>query len=319
MKPERPTGVQGGMLHRSLPRTRPGRGGPRAAWSALLLGLAVAPSAAAADAWQRLVFEGGAWVGEARSEVERVSHPAQGVAARLSASGRDDELAPVSERVDEVRVRTRVDPKIGGAFRLEDLVWLDAGGAVLERVRLRRDGDPSHKLYRYAEGAVVRLRRKPADGEGDGDPARWSEQKRSVYAHPPGAAEACPSVSDPTLLLLRGPELARAQAPPPCLFNKKVLLRVELSAQPDRLEVDYVDAASGQRVRGRRDTLRVVARGLPVRAGGETEPLSLLGLEGELTLHFDAQTGLPLAVAGQAPGLPARLQVTLRERGSATP
>jgi hypothetical protein len=82
--------------------------------------------------------------------------------------------------------------------------------------------------------------------------------------------------------------------------------RVRMTRGSDsRIPIDYRLLGENREISGRRDTQAVILRASPVGKPEDNPDFSLLGLDGEITVRFDAATGVPLQLRGRAPRIGA--------------
>lgn len=206
----------------------------------------------------------------------------------------------------------------GRTYRTD--VWFspeDASALLRHRDRLGRSAN--RKAYRYLADGVRRLRTEPDGGaEAELPPERWSLVKEDLY--PFGAARGdCPVLIDPNVLLVIASARAVGGAEEPltlCVFNKKAIYRVRLTAEPgEPRQVSYLEAADGARREVRREaairTIRLEA--LPPESGDvEPETFEFFEMSGEIEIDLEAESGLPVRISGEIAGL-GRIAVALSE------
>ncbi len=291
-----------------------------AAPMALLLGLiclAWSPTVAASSldlggaavAWSRLAFRAADRPNSLGVEV-RLAEVAPGeLAALLGSDPSDASARPADATV--MRMTSTIEVFLTGRTYRTD-VWFYASDAVpLERRRDKIGGDPSRKTYRYLSDGARRLRLDPDNSaEAQLRPDQWSRVRKTLY--PYGAAAAgCPVVTDPNLLLIIASAGAVTGAAEPldlCVFNKEAVYRVRLSAAPvETMEVDHLESRGAERrqVRGRAAVRKVRIQAFaPEQDGGAgTEPFEFFEMGGDIEIDLDAETGLPLRITGEVPGL----------------
>ena len=160
-----------------------------------------------------------------------------------------------------------------------------------------------YKDWEYRDGFIIRKRRNPPISVG-GDPAGWPvNHARRVYY--PDYDEALPVTSEYLLLLLAS-RLAKEEPG----TSRDVLVHTDLNFFLTRLTVvpgktierNYTVTGS-DRVRGPRESTAVSIKTRPIGRQEEKPDFSLLGLDGDITVYFDPDTGLPLQLHGDAPRL----------------
>jgi hypothetical protein len=176
-----------------------------------------------------------------------------------------------------------------------------ATGRVHSRSRLSRGSGERMKYYQYQENSVLRERRdQPADA--DVPPQDWPVSSSKDIPYPPAAADTV--VTSPYLLLFLAQRLQAQgldKSQDALVLTDQNFYRARLvSGRGIPIEANYVvdgrDTVSGQR-----DTRAVALEIHPEGELAEDDDFSLLGLQGDIIIFFDSQSGLPLQVRGQAP------------------
>lgn len=200
-----------------------------------------------------------------------------------------------------------IDSRFQDPVQITNRVWFDPhDGAALGRYRMRRGEDDFEKVYRFTDQGVFRRNREPqSKAEARGEPDQWSFEVKRFYAHdlePLG----CPVASERLLLIYvasAAAGLANGQPLSVCVFGKRQLHRVKLSAQGRQtVKVDFVERrASGPTQR--QDAIEALAIAL------ETEPLdsdldkpenfSFLGMHKNIVIFLDPSSNLPLKISGR--------------------
>jgi hypothetical protein len=149
------------------------------------------------------------------------------------------------------------------------------------------------KLWRYDSQGITRLRMEP--GPGTTEQAITSELRLSYPAQ-------VSNVSDSLMLLPLATPTPEGAVPTSELvvqtdFN---FYRVSLGiVGRESLEVEYT--VDGERVAGVREVILVGLDTAPVEPLTDKPDFSLLGLEGNVIIAYDAETGVPLQLRGRAP------------------
>lgn len=255
---------------------------PRALGTACCCLALGAAGAAAADApplpaWRSLLFEQSRFGVTARSQVAVDAGPAGGESWQLHAT------SSIANNTETVCLA--LDP---------------ASAAVLERTRMSSGRNRRYKSYNYLPEYILRLRREPADDAGV-PPRDWPVSSRREIPYPTDR-DGLVVTEAYVLLLLAGRLQPGAEQPAAVIVYTdedfyRVIMRVE---EGPELDVDYSLAGSGERVTGPRPTRRVTLTVSPMQ-GSRGGDFSLLGLEGEISLYLDADSGLPLELRGDAP------------------
>ncbi|MEZ5503531.1 MAG: hypothetical protein R3E50_13070 [Halioglobus sp.] len=246
--------------------------------------------------WQVLEFEEKAFWATARSRLEIVPVPDDPALWEL------DVLSSVVANSEQIKVR--FDP---------------ATGRAVTRSRLSRGKEQRVKSYEYQATFILRKRRNPA-----ADPAlppdQWPVASSRKVRYPPLEGDAV--VTSPYMLVLLAQRL-QAQGEDHTL---NVVVHTDLNFYQVRLtsgngipiDVNY-QVSGGETVRGRHETLAVALQVTPVAPAPEEDDFSLLGLQGDIILFFDRDSGLPVQVRGVAPRIGNTeinlKSVTMREAG----
>ena len=231
--------------------------------------------------WQVLEFEERAFWAVARSrlELDAVEDHPQWWDLKITNS--------VVENVEQINVRFEA-----------------ASGRVLTRSRVSRGKEQRMKTYQYEADHVLRERREP--GADPAAPAeQWPVGKTQQVPFPTAQDATPPVVSSPYLLLLLAQRLqARGENQ-----SQDVLVHTDLNFYRVRMstgnggvpiEVNYKKTGAG-RVTGKTETLAVSLNVAPAGTPQEDPDFSLFGLQGDIILFFDRNSGLPLQVRGAAP------------------
>jgi hypothetical protein len=275
----------------------------------------------AAVAWNRLAFRAADRPDSLGVEVSLTEVAPGELAALLGADpGADPGNEPARPADATVmRMTSTIDVVLTGRTYRTD-VWFYASDAVpLERRRDKIGRGANRKTYRYFADRVRRLRIEPDGGaEAELAPEHWSLVRETQY--PYGAARAgCPAVTDPNLLLIIASAGALSGAAEPldlCAFNKETVYRVRLSAAPvETRDVSYQEVRGAERrqVRGRAAVRRIRIQAFaPTDAGAGTEPFEFFEMTGDIEIELDAESGLPLRIAGEVAGF-GRVSFVLAE------
>jgi len=258
------------------------------------------PLDATAVAWSRLTFR----------PVERADDLAVEVglgevdAARVSTLLGDGPGMPAGAAVWQMTATMDLR-YTGQVYRSE--VWFSPGADTpWIRYRDKLGRDANRKAYRYLEEGVRRRRIEPeGSAEADLPPDQWTLIKEDFF--PYGAPRAdCPVVFDPSMLFLLASAGGASPSEGPltvCVFNKKTLYRVRLTAGPgEGLQVAYTERKDGVRRDVSRDAaVRTVRIEAEPATGDEIEPeaFEFLEMTGEIVIDLDAESGLPLRISGQ--------------------
>ncbi len=232
--------------------------------------------------WQVLEFEEKAFWATAKSRLEILADPDDQNLWELNV------LSSVVSNSEQIMVS--FDP---------------ATGRVLTRSRLSRGKGQRLKSYEYENSFVLRERRNPST-DGDTPPEKWPVSSRRNVNLPAAAADTV--VTSPHLLVLLAQRL-QAQGPDKSL---SVLVHTDLNFYRVRLtsgngipvNADY-QISGGNSVRGKRETLAVAVQISPEGTLEDDNDFNLLGLQEDIILLFDRESGLPLQIRGVAPRIGA--------------
>ncbi len=228
--------------------------------------------------WQVLEFEEKAFWATARSRLEILPVP-------------DDkklwELTVLSSVVDNSeQIVVRFDP---------------ASGRTVSRSRLSRGKEQRFKSWTYEADSIVRERRNPGP-DNSVPPKEWPVSNSGQVPYPAAAKDT--TLTEPYLLILLAQRL-QAQGTDKSM---DVIVQTDLNFYRVRMTsgngipIDRDYTVTGQdSVRGRHETLAVALQVTPEGALAEDTDFSLLGLQGEIILFFDRNSGLPLQIRGVAP------------------
>jgi hypothetical protein len=237
--------------------------------------------------------------------------------AQLTKPGQGIAVEATGPEVARVDLETQ-----GMGRRTTTTLWLDpTSAAALQRSQAEAGSKPRIKTYRFTGDGVFATLRRPASGESDRPHDRWSDVSEGFRDYPEWTGRGL-IVSEPSVLFYlvsAAPLRAQGDLVQLPVFSKDRLLLVELRVVgTESVKVDFErrTATGTQRIKGSREALRLVvdARRLgPESAEGD---LSFLGLQGDVELLVDRESGAPLEVRGRVPvagRVTVRLQrVTLR-------
>lgn len=267
--------------------------------------------------WSRLRFEHDGLALDARIELRREAPPATALPASGPAPA--DALRPTGPVLGRLVVESRFRLSPLFSRQREAVLWFDPSthSALLGTRETTGIGE-GYRVSRYAAGGVHVGSASPATAvERKASPSTWSAVEQSLVDYGPAAA-ACSAVTEPAALLLFAPAALRAprEGPGLCVISRKHLLRPVFSAPVEtafdaRYRVHPADERAVERTSSH--ALRYTLSLVPVE--GSEEPgadESFLGLEGEIRIHVDPVTGLPLRLQGRA-SLLGTVELQLRE------
>jgi len=195
----------------------------------------------------------------------------------------------------------QVEESIADNYARETQLMTAGSGRLLQRSRLTSGKDTRLKEYRYAAEDLVRIRREP-DSSRDSPSTQWPVTSRRDIPYPELEEDAV-LTSMPALLLVAGSVLETpGQVATVYVHGDFNFYRVRLSVVgEEQVEVDYSLVGREQRMKGRRTAMIVGLQVDPVGTPRGEPEFSLLGLDGQVSILLDEQSGLPLQVRGRAP------------------
>ena len=228
-------------------------------------------------AWQTLEFEQQAYFVTARSQ-----------------------LAIAPDSADPTRWQLTANSSV--ASNSEDVVLelAPADGRALRRSRLSKGKEQRYKTYDFLPDYILRVRHDPP-ADTAVPPAQWPVSSRKKITYP--ALEPGVVVTDAYALVLLAERFGRStEASAEVAVNTEFnFYRVRMShTDGPPLKVDYQLAGAGA-ISGSRQTRGVALQVSPLGEQREKPDFSLLGLNGDITVLFDADSGLPLQLRGTAP------------------
>jgi hypothetical protein len=262
----------------------------------------------AAVAWSRLEFRAADRPDDLSVEV-RLSKATPEAQAALLDSGPGDEPVP-SPDATLLQMTSTIDVFATGRAYRTDIWFYSAGVSPLQRRRDKTGKGANRKIFRYLSDGVRRLRIEPnGRSEAKLAPEQWTDVKELFC--PFSAARAdCPVLSDPNLLFVIASAGAVGGEGEPlalCVFNKQTIHRVRLAAEPgETLEADYLEVKGADRNQVRRPAavrkIRIQAF-VPEADEANADPFEFFEMRGEIEIDLDADSGLPLRVAGEIGGI----------------
>jgi hypothetical protein len=259
----------------------------------LLLALAVANVSNAAESatasaaknavpqlpsWQQLEFEQKAFWATARSQLT---------------------ISPVAGKPD-VWTLDVLSSVVDNSEQLQ-ISFDPATGQALSSTRVSRGKEQRMKAYQYETSFIVRERRNPPANT-EAPPEQWPIARSNQVNYP--ASRGNTVVTSPYLLLIIATQL-QAQGPGKSL---EVIVHTDLNFYRVKLTtgngipVKANFQVTGQEaVSGTFDTVAVAIHASPEGKLEDKDDFSVLGLQGEIILLFDRNSGLPLQIRGEAP------------------
>lgn len=279
--------------------------------------LGLPSSAVAGVEWNRLVFGAMHEAGSVTVTIELAA--ADDSELHAPAAGRGEALMPERGKLQRLTADVRFAPPGDESWfgKLPFLsnkqwlgkVWLLEDGAALQRTRLKPGRKGNFRRYRYTSEGVARRRFEPKNRrQSELPPEQWGKIKDKFFPFGPAAADCAPLIDAFALiypLSASGPKADEGTEL--CVFNKKGLYRVRLQSEASRLV--RLQLEQGPDSLRERLVSGIEARviGLLARpagaAGQEQEQFEFMGLEGDISVYLDPQTGLPLRLVAELDGL----------------
>jgi len=177
-----------------------------------------------------------------------------------------------------------------------------AEGKALYRWRLSKGKEQRLKTYDFLQTHIERVRRDPPP-KTKLPPGEWPMSSRRDVAYPPEAAGKV--VTDAyALLALAGRFQASGAKTAEVIVNTEFnFYQVRMTQSNDKpsITVSYQVEDTQAAVTGKRNTRAVALAIAPVGDQPDKYDFSLLGLDGDITILFDVDSGLPLQLRGTAP------------------
>lgn len=233
-------------------------------------------------------------------------------ASKLFVSARTQvELAEVEPGVAEITFDTQVLGR-----RNTDAVRFQMGNADSRTRHKQKHGKhPYAKFFRYGDELVTMVRSEPADiDEATADSATWSHRKHHEFGAPP---PGCEVVVDPSVILYLAAARTWSAGQQPvsfCTFSDEKFSRLVIQAAGEEdLRVDYdVEQPDGALARHQK-TVKALLLKLDVEPldGEGKDQLEVLGLEDDICMYVDPETGAPIRFTGKMESL-GRVEVELQ-------
>jgi len=256
--------------------------------------------------WRLLSFKASSSFGNLETDIQLTVVQAGEIAELLIPAPQYRAVQASGSGTVNIRIHSNANPLLGSREELTTQSWFNPEDiAALQRVRARRGKQNWQKSYRFAQGGVYRVRKKPADEQEQGmTPDQWTSVRKAFYGYN-GRDSECPVMMEPNglLYLASAIDVERQQFPLSiCVFNKKQLHRLRVSGDPDQaLEVDYMENAqdSDTRIRKRIDAVKLSFEPSPlIPPEVEPETFSFLGLKGNFDIFLDKASGIPVQISG---------------------
>lgn len=182
----------------------------------------------------------------------------------------------------------------------EVAIDLAADGRALYRTRLSTGSGKRYKTFSFLPEHILRVRHDPP-ADSSLPPCRWPVSSRREVPYPP-LAQGMVVTDAYNLLTLAGRFHSSGEASAEVVVNTEFnfyRVRMNRAEGPD-IQVDY-QVTGEKAVTGSRGTRAVELSVSPLGKLAEKPDFSLLGLNGDATVLFDRDTGLPLQLRGNAP------------------
>ncbi len=214
-------------------------------------------------------------------------------------------LEVLASEGDEAQWEFTVSSSVVGNSEELSMSFEPASGRSLKRDRLSKGKEQRLKTFEYRSNDILRERHNP-EANSTAPPGEWPVTNRQTIPYPAAASKLV--VTNPHLLILLAQQL-QAQGPG---GSMEVLVHTDLNFYRVRLTSgNGIPVTANYRVTGdkqsggQRDTMAVALQVSPEGGLAEKEDFSLLGLQGEIILFFDKDSGLPLQIRGTAPRIGA--------------
>lgn len=266
--------------------------------------------------WQSLKFEAREFLGsgEVTIALSRLQDAAVGPAL-----WRAEGYAPL---VPE-RGLLKLDVKMSLMRNYAELqLWLDPVSFYMyQRWRYTRGNDSRLKTSHFLSKGVLWTRRDPKADNPVGAPDQWPVSRQTLIPYPATLNSA--QWLDTTSLLLVASSAALKQPGDSVsvpVFTDQQAYRVTLRVEGrDSLATDYrlQSGDKEQRIKGKRQVLRIGVTQVPLQTTDEEPEFNLLGLTGDIRIYIDPERRIPVQLQGDA-SLIGRLDIKLKKAALAT-
>lgn len=187
-----------------------------------------------------------------------------------------------------------------------ELYFAAADGRAYWRSRLGHgQKQQRYKTWAFEPAQILRKRHEP-DAEPDLPPAQWPLTSSRDIAYPAGTGEL--TVTDAYALLVLAERFQQATAEYADVlvntdfnFYRVRMSHIPASGDNSVIDVNYQLTGEPGKVSGKRKTRGVALTISPLDNNPDKADFNLLGLTDNISLLFDASTGLPLQLRGDAP------------------
>ncbi len=192
--------------------------------------------------------------------------------------------------------------------KYEHFVWFDpASLAAFQRVRWKKSGNLWIKLYKWQENGVARLAVRPKGGQEELPPYEWKRRYTSFYLFSDSSkCSKGKTISEPLVLVYLASWLGANCLKGPvslCVFGKKVVHLCVLEKEREKNEKVRFILHEGDSQKKVKEKRRVIVYSLKASSShsgkdGRKEPFSLLGLQQNIEIHVEADSGMPIRIRG---------------------
>ena len=249
-------------------------------------------------AWTELDYRASKGILSATSRLKLESVTAADVAGTLIPIEDSLVRTPVGDQLVLLSLRSAALGRVSNVR-----LWLDLlDGRALQRDEQRGGSRSRYRAYRMLDKGFLRLTVEPEDGERDLIWQEWSNREEQHFVYPIEQPQA--EVTDALGLLVIA-SLAPLEAPgdaitvPVLTKGRVVWVDMRVGALTE-LDVDLEETRAGE-TRRLTDSRSVIEVSLAPSAvdGAEEVGVELLGLKGDIVLSIDAETRIPLQIAGK--------------------
>ncbi len=176
-----------------------------------------------------------------------------------------------------------------------------------QRIRWKKGSRPWIKTYTWGKTGVQRLKLQPSGPmELPFSPDKWTKKHKSFFTYPRGGRTGCGIISEPTILLYLASVMDPKRTSFPfelCVFVKKQLHKVTMRLvrlKPMKVSFESYGLQGQHRVEKTVKPLVFFITSSPVDPEDKKhEAFSLLGLQEEIYIFIDPETGLPVRIIGK--------------------
>ena len=209
-------------------------------------------------------------------------------------------LQPCPEQTNVWRLTT--DSTVASNHEYVEIDLDASSGLSLQRSRFSEGRQSRLKQYKYGARDVLRERHSQPDNATTA-PETWPVTGRNQLPYP--AAAGAGVINSYSLLLLAADALDKESAPVTHYVHTDFnFYRVESQAAGSQeIQVAFVRNPGGDSVAGMRTARVVTIRAVADKDNTDKADFDIFGLQGEVSIFYDAKTGIPLQLRGRAPRL----------------